>query len=303
MYQKQTRFDDTARWWFLTPDGFAKFKCNPVAQGYEILSRHPSFHLPKKTWQELGKSARGAFLFKYKRELYRMGLLEIAWLGPKAITFNCTDGVPSILAAIHCWLEAECLLKRAPKDKDRDRIRASPDCLIFSINNQGDPNMVTIDWSKLFKKCKVSDDIVAVIRTFLEHNPKYRQYRECRLAELEKRKKRRERHLAELKIRRPPRHLKKTKPDVITLACAAWDCQQAGALFQDKITRTHLEAIGRKSRKSGDSRNHLRSLRKLQMQAGFKIPRLSTRTAKQTPPTEDPINVISILYPHFHAEN
>ncbi len=98
--------------------------------------------------------------------------------------------------------------------------------------------MVTLDWSKLVEKCKedcmsrFSDDIVAAVRTFLEHNPEYRQHRDSRLAELKKRNEHRERRLAELKKRRPLRHLEKTSPAIIALACVAWDCQQTDTLFQ-----------------------------------------------------------------------
>lgn len=64
---RPSRFDDPARWWFLTPHGFEKFKRIRVSQGYEILSRHAAFphlmaegiseragqHFPKQTWEEL----------------------------------------------------------------------------------------------------------------------------------------------------------------------------------------------------------------------------------------------------------
>jgi hypothetical protein len=232
------RFDDPARWWFLTPEGFAAFRDDPVAQGYEILSRHLRFphilvktehskpvifwdhankHLPKSTWQELDDPARGAFLVKHRFDLHRMGLLKVACLGKKAVTFNCTDGVPSIQATVHYLLEKAGLFKRA--SENRDRMRAGPQWFKASFNRTN-PDMVTLDWSQLVNKCKedatrrFSDDIVAAIRTYLEHNLEYRQHRERRLAELKK--------------KRPLRHLERTSPAVIALACAAWDALRSG---------------------------------------------------------------------------
>lgn len=314
----EARFDDSARWWFLTPEGFAAFKDDPVAQGYEILSRHPIFphihvgkergkpvifwnhankHRPKMTWQKLSKYARHAFLFQYRHDLHRMGLLEIGWLGKDKMTFNCTEGVPSILSAAHYWLRVSGSFQYS----DYLRTWCSSDSLKFiGPTPNGDQDMVTVDWHKFIEwqgKLVDSKEIVAAIRTFLEHNPEYRKHRETRLEELKRRNKHRERRLAEMKKKRPPRHLKKPSPEVIAFACAAWDCQQSGTLFREKISASHLNAIGRGH--AGDSRNHLRQLRKLQRLARFKTPLLSTRPTRQAASTEDPINVMSINYPGF----
>jgi len=284
----ETRFDDPGCWWFLTPAGFSKFTLNPVAQGYEILSRHPDFphlvvnkkghkkkritwehgnrHLPRPTWRELCKEARSAFLFDYKLELRRMGLLPIAWLGPKAVTFNCTDGVPSILKAVDCRVGQALLFKGL--DQKCYRRRTSPDLLKFSVNYRGNLDMVTLDWGALVKSVNHSGNVVAAVRTFLEHDPNYREYRGARLAArsrhcdtLKKRitdLKKEETRLLTLKdkaksekkptdkledelneirrhitahensLRHLLRRLEKTSPRVIALACVAWDCQQVG---------------------------------------------------------------------------
>jgi hypothetical protein len=233
-----------------------------------------------------------------------MGLLEIAWLGKKAITFNCTEGVDSILASVHYWLDRVGLFKRASKDQ-RDQIRTSPDWLFFSINNHGDPDMVTLDWLKLVKQCKedrtshFSDDIVAAVRTFLEHNLKYRQHRESRLAELKKRNEHRERRHADLKKRRPPRHLKKTAPEVIIAACIAADWIRAGHTLSTlkPAISANLKKIGMSSH-SDKWTNDLRALKKLQERGGFKTKKICKVTCETV---DDPINVVKILYPSFQA--
>jgi len=304
----EARFDDPARWWFLTRQGFEQFTNDPVAQGYEILSRHPRFphlltatkrkrtfavwehsnkHLPKTAWSELAPEARRAFLAGYKFELHRMGLLEIAWLGPKAVTVNCTEGVPSILAAVHYWLGKAGLFSRAPGHGDYSRTRGSPALLKCSIPSRGNPNMVTISWKKLIKQRRghllygQSDNIVAAVRTYIEHNSEYLQHRERRLAECKR-----------------GGHAKKTSPEVIALACVAWDCQQGGVLFRDKI-RPHLGAIGQRF---GDPRNHLRQIRRLQSQAGFKTPSRPKTRSKKRPKAAPSVNVTGILFPGFHTE-
>ena len=314
----QTQRDVSARWWFLTPEGFQDFKDDPVAQGYEILSRHPFFptlltrteggkrvtmwehgnkHLPRPTWQALDKPARSAFLFRYKFALHRMGLLEIAWLGPAAITFDCTEGVTSILAAAHYWLQAGGLFHSSPEGEYHCRTRTSPGLLQFSPTcpgRPGNPDMVTISWAKLVEKrrgdwlCSYSENAVASLRTFLEHNREYRSYRAQRLRESS----------SQARSDRP----KKPDPAVIALACGAWDCERAGVPFQDKVSNHHVAAIGRSVKgclRSGDARNHMRRLREMHEHAGFKTQQPPRRKAARPSKAAEPINVVETLYPGF----
>jgi hypothetical protein len=315
MKQKQAKFDDPARWWFLTVDGFAAFKNNPVAQGYEILSRHPGFphvladgwehankHRPRKTWRELGKSARTTFLIQHKFDLHRMGLLSIAWLGPKAITFDCTEGVPSILDAARLWLAAGRIKGAGGRllcSDDYELRSWSAPGLIKLVMPTGNPDMVTLDWERLFQKCFYVGEVIAALRTFLDKDPEYRKHRQARLVEKKKQHQRRKQRLAGLGKVLPPARTNKPPAATIALACAALDCQEGGSLLRDKITASQLTTIGLGKFKVSDPRNYLKRLRDLQMLARFKIPELTTRPAKRTPANVAPINVVSTLYPDF----
>jgi hypothetical protein len=303
MPHPRPQIDIAARWWFLTKEGFASFKDDPVSQGYEILSRHPHFPhlratterreetiiwehgnpLPKKTWQQLAATERRAFLFRYKSDLHKMGLLEIASLDKATVTFNCTEGVPSILAAIHYWLGESGLFIDEP-DLDPLHTRYSGQ---LRVSYPPNPEMVTIDWSDLIQKRKGSviygqpRYILSPLRTFLETNPDYLRHRNQRLTELKAGK-------------RLPR-LQRPAANVIALACAANDCQQEGISLLDELKTTHLENIGRGRLQNGDSRNHMRRLRGLQRRAGFR----TSPKVKVHPHNQDTIDVVEILYPSF----
>lgn len=143
-----------------------------------------------------------------------MGLMEVAWLGPKAITFNCTEGVDSIRAAAHYWLAETGLFHHAPADGE-DFSGYSPTRwqpkpaerethqLKFSVSARGNPDLVTVSWGKLVEAFKnderYSEHVRSALRTFLEHDPDYRAYRKERLDALECRCRRLKKRIIDLK--------------------------------------------------------------------------------------------------------
>ncbi len=274
------RFDNPARWWFLTTaDGFQRFERDTIAQGYEVLSRQPSFpHLvvrrelsgfdlvmgkptyratvawehshkerPKLPWPDLHQECRRAFLFDYRRELYRMGLLNVVWLGPGAISFDCREGSTSVLVGFDAWLERlPAKISQLPRDGSRGYMDAS---VVRFESSDYDPNMVTVNLAGLIgaltKKQQESWRAVrSSLRTFLERDPAYRQYRANR-----------PRRQGAPRPKRPP-------ASVLALACADYDCRRAGVPSVSALSM-YLPAVGRVRLLEHDLSNHRRAMRQL----------------------------------------
>jgi hypothetical protein len=270
-------FDDPERWWFLTRNGFNDFAENPIAQGYEILARHRSFpHIvsgvkrgkpcvafeqanldqPRPTWPELSEAAQRSFTLHYKYDMRRMGLLRLAWLGPAAVTFDCTASVYAILAAVDFWLGLSGIFRKiehserpwSPRNKIR-RIGPELETTTVSLARRGhrvslypvggDPDLVTLMWQELTASAIVGDSIadsaidgaqlaLAALQSYLEGDSDFRTYREERL-----------------RLARNRRRLKKTAPESIALGCIEDDWLRAGRSLRDlnAMIRPNLAAL------------------------------------------------------------
>lgn len=108
-------------WWFLGGK-FREFKNDPVAQGYEVLRRHPAFphitvtkspkgwletsldlgrrDVPRATWLKLNKPTRIAFYRHYKRDLERLGFVHLVMVGKRRLSFDCTKSAKSLLRGL-----------------------------------------------------------------------------------------------------------------------------------------------------------------------------------------------------------
>lgn len=267
----------TRRWWFLTPDGFAHFRRDPVAQAYEVAIRHPGMPLMRAAppgpiqspglggrwsgvawvhgrakrnppWCDLRPRLRESFRIHFRRDMQRMGLLRVAFLGPKAVTFNCTFAPETIVDAIRFELEDSALL---PSGGDlRERYLRLP--LVMS-STRGD--MVTIEWGGLFEKVRSSDpgrdkigNLLGALRTFLEFNPQYRQYRAARIA-----------GSSGGRAVRP----KQPSCEVLVLGLLAWDWRRLGRSLKSLLcaVRPHFEQLG--FRKNPNWPNSLNGIERL----------------------------------------
>jgi hypothetical protein len=171
-------------------------------------------------------------------------------------------------------------------DDQWDPMRTSPEWLCFSAKSQVNPDMVTLNWSELIKNlkedraCRYSDHVVAAIRTFLEHNEEYREYRKGRLEKL--------------KLKTPLLRIKKSAPEVIIAGCVAMDWIHAGhklASLKQNIS-ANLEKIGMAGH-SDKWTNDLRALKKLQQRAGFTHQKTGQSKSNNV---ENAIDVVKSLY-------
>jgi hypothetical protein len=301
----EARADDRARWWFLTTKGFENFKNDPVAQGYEIISRHPGFNRPKKTWQELDANQKDAFYFAFKEDLRRMGLAKIAFIGPKAVTFDCRESAKSILTGIHYAIRAE--IQRDPKlckyfpivdKKDAqnwsadyptrlDRNKLSWAWVKNEKTGFENQDVVTIDWHELIdfllKRSRRGeavrfsvDHILSAVETLLTKDKVY-----CRHAK-------RQRKAHDRNKSRPKRFY----PSVIALGCVAHDWHLAKRKPSELMAVVKNELHNLKIQSTPRWDNHRKALEKIHNERiGLKKPVVGTNAGV--------IDVLGTNYPHL----
>lgn len=269
------RFDDSSQWWFLTPSGFKQFDNDPVAQGYEILSRRPDFpHLstrkhgriasviwehsyrdmPRPTWLQLTPEARAAFLGAWRYELSQLGFGKMPWLTTRTVTFDCTSGITTILPGIHYSLRLSQLFKT----RDYLRSRSNRDGIKIKEISPHEPHIVTLDWSQLYKQLSAMGDMkmcVAAFRTFFERDKSFKAYRaQC----LKKHK--------ENDYRSP----KTPATQVVVAACVASDWQRAKRKLSElkPFLGARLDVAGMKGHSTSWT-NDLRAMRKFHLKSAY----------------------------------
>ena len=298
------------RWWFLAK-GFQRFKKDSVAQGYEIICRHPGFasSAPANVlnlalappWPRLNKKTRESFYFTFKHDLSRMGLAKISYLGPKAVTFKCTESSDSILAAIRYETGRLSRLKPGMRRdfptalKKHDRARTDAALLCFQPSKTN-PEMVTLNWRLLIRHFQKRrrygkpvpfsvEHVLSAVETYLTKNRDYQS------------------HVKQVKARlsakvRPEIHCrpKKAQAEVIAFGCIAHDWlevdQSLTGLFP--FCEVSLLDLGiRRGNRPPRWDNWLAALAKLHSRVKLHTPK---RIAPITPFLGGP-ELVSILYP------
>lgn len=272
-----------------------------------------SHRLIKPAWIELSQEAQKAFLQQYRSTLKKMGLFPMkcaalrkggAWVNLMAsgksgatggtsmrFTFDCTCGEHSILRAFSHRIYGRFEPPNPPKSEVGLQTRTKRGWISFAPNTTN-PDVVTVGFATTPRTHNPAS-LYAGLRTFLEHDQRYLDYRNLRLEQGQWRRgwfhstlftrqlpyvywaheQELEKHLSHRRHSFLPKQ--KAISGIIALACAARDCQQDGETADSEITTKHLEAIGRRNR-FGDPKNHIRTLRKLQAGGGFG-PKTGTR--------------------------
>lgn len=229
-----------SRCWFIG-HGFKQFSTDGLAQGYEIIIRHPGFvawarcHAPnlarRLPWASLNRRGKGHFERVFISDLLRMGLgvcsdKRTNWSGCRApltklaftkqgdLSVDCTDNPRFICDNLSAWLKES---GQFPACKESFPTKAKCD-LIALTPSVINPDAVVIHLNRLIEHFKVKQrrgepisfdykNLVAAVETFLTKDAPYRAYRERRL-----------------KVKRH----KAPSPEVIALSCIAWDWQREG---------------------------------------------------------------------------
>lgn len=119
------------RWWFLMQKGAVetKFASEPIAQGYEIISRHPGFANCAcalalgigggTPWTLLSVEQKKRFVLEFATELITLGLSHYVFLDPKRVMFDCRRRRQTIVKAARDHI-AE--LRKASSEVDRKSV-------------------------------------------------------------------------------------------------------------------------------------------------------------------------------------
>ncbi len=186
------------RWWFLMQKGAVetKFASDPIAQGYEIISRHPGFAdcvcvlalgiAGGTPWTLLSAKQKKGFALEFAAELITLGLSHFVFLDPKRVMFDCRRRRQTIVKAVRDHIaelrKASSEVLKAFPEGEYWRGRTSRDSITMESHVRCS-EFVTLDWSPLTEQEKnrstpwSQENVIAALNTFLGKDPVYRAHR------------------------------------------------------------------------------------------------------------------------------
>jgi hypothetical protein len=151
-----------------------------------------------------------------------MGFSKIVSLGPKGVSFDCTESANSVLTGIKAALDAHKLFASLPPNRKYDPTKTDPSFLRFQRGSV--PEAIFLDWSSLiafFRNRRrynkavpwYREHVLAAVESALTKNEAYLKHRRACLVRLQAQNSNK---------RRLPRPAE-PYPRNIVLGCVAWD--------------------------------------------------------------------------------
>lgn len=141
-------------WWFCRDQAsYNRFCKTPLAQGYEVLRRHPGFPLSKSqpaTWPDLFPAEREAFYFSHRGWLKRIGLSQPhIFVGKRELSFDISLSADRVLSAIESEFDALGLFPRQSYSESYWKTSVDPDLIVAKYGPRGATEAVVLRFNRL----------------------------------------------------------------------------------------------------------------------------------------------------------